>query len=333
MAADPLPAVPSPVESLKARLAAVPAPTAPPPAPTAAPWPTLAPEALLGVAGDVVRALDPHTEGDPAAVLVNVLTMFGSAVGGGPYCAVGAARHGANLFAVHVGATGKARKGTAHTDTLGIVRRADPSWSAERVTGGMASGEGLVYPIRDPVETTKKGETVVTDPGSTDKRLLVVEEEYSAVAKVAGREGNTLSEQIRKAWDGRTLGVMTRNSPLRATSPHVAILAHVTADELRRVFDSTDAANGFGNRFLWVCVKRSKLLPEGGRLPEAEAVALAARVADVLGAARKRNEVRRDADAKALWADVYGDLSSSKPGMFGALIARAESHVLRLPLL
>ena len=42
----------------------------------------------------------------------------------------------------------------------------------------------------------------MVDPGEPDKRLLVVEEEYSVVLKVASREGNTLTEQLRKAWDG-----------------------------------------------------------------------------------------------------------------------------------
>jgi hypothetical protein len=50
----------------------------------------------------------------------------------------------------------------------------------------------------------------------TDKRLLVEEQEFSATLKVATREGNTLTEQLRKAWDGKSLGVMTRSSPLRS---------------------------------------------------------------------------------------------------------------------
>ena len=117
---------------------------------------------------------------------------------------------------------------------------------------------------------------------------------------------------------------------LRATSPHVSILAHITQEELLRVFDSTDAANGFGNRFLWVCVRRSKLLPEGGRLPEDEAASLVHRTSQALAFARKQSEVRRNDDARALWAEIYPDLSEGKPGMLGALIARAEAHVLRL---
>lgn len=301
---------------------------APPPA-----WPELDSAVLYGLAGDVVRALDPHTEGDPVAVLTNYLVMIGNAIGGGPYSPVGEARHRVNLFVAQVGETANSRKGTAYTDTRAIVERADPSWAAKCVSGGLSSGEGLIYPIRDPIEAVKKGVLTLVDPGVSDKRLLLVEEEFSAVCKVATREGNTITEQIRKAWDGRTLGVMTRNSPLRATSPHVSIIAHVTQEELLRVFDSTDAANGFGNRFNWLCVRRSKLLPDGGRLPDLDAAELAARTKAVLDFARKQGEVRRDTEARELWKEIYPDLSAGRRGMLGALIARGPAQVLRLSLL
>ena len=76
----------------------------------------------------------------------------------------------------------------------------------------------------------KDGEEVVVDPGATDKRLLVVEEEFSAVLRVAGRDGNTLSEVIRRAWDVRDLRVMTRKCPLRASGAHISILGHITME-------------------------------------------------------------------------------------------------------
>ena len=304
----------------------------PPTGHPASPWPVLAAEALHGLAGDVVRALDPHTEGDPAATLVNYLLMVGSAVGATPHVVVSERRHYPTEFAVLTGPTSKGRKGTSHDGPLAIVGEADPGWLS-RVMGGLSSGEGLIWAIRDPIEQTKKGETFVTDPGVSDKRLLAVEEEFSAVCRVATRDGNTLSETIRRAWDGKPLGNLTKNSPARCATPHVSMLAHVTRAELLRVMDSTDAANGFGNRFLWVCVRRSKELPEGGRLPAAERAALVGRTHAALMAARKLGEVRRDATARDLWAEVYHDLSSSGVGLFGSMTDRAEAHVLRLSLL
>ncbi|MDQ3776261.1 MAG: hypothetical protein M3461_18840 [Pseudomonadota bacterium] len=57
---------------------------------------------------------------------------------------------------------------------------------------------------------------------------------------------------------------MTKNDPLTATGAHIAIISHVTVDELRAELTQTDIANGFINRFLFLCVWRSKCLPRGG---------------------------------------------------------------------
>jgi hypothetical protein len=47
--------------------------------------PVLEPEALYGLAGEIVKAIDPYTESDPVAVLTNTLTAFGNVVGPIPY--------------------------------------------------------------------------------------------------------------------------------------------------------------------------------------------------------------------------------------------------------
>ncbi len=300
---------------------------------TERPWPTLDNAALHGLAGDVVRTIEPHTEGDRVALLVNFLAMFGSAVGPSPHARVGASRHRAILFAVHAGETARARKGTAHNETERIVTLADAEWKA-RVMGGLSSGEGLIHAVRDPIwKVNKDGQEVLADPGVDDKRLLAVEPEFSSVLRVAGREGNTLSELLRRAWDGDTLRTMTRVSPLCATSPHVALLGHVTRAELVRELSETYQANGFANRFLFVCVRRSKELPHGGALPDDAVNALADRVRKALDAARKIGTVRRDDETDRVWAVVYSHLTASRPGMLGAITARAEAQVLRLSLL
>src|SRR5262249_43844809 len=132
--------------------------------------------------------------------------------------------------------------------------------------------EGLVWHVRDPIpkrERVKSGKTVSyqeveADPGIADKRLCIVEPEFANVLKQAERTGNTLSAMLRQAWDSGDLGTLTKNSPARATGAHVSLVGHITADELRRYLTATEQANGFANRHLWICVKRSKELPEGG---------------------------------------------------------------------
>jgi hypothetical protein len=43
--------------------------------------------------------------------------------------------------------------------------------------------------------------------------------------------------------------------------------------------------------------------------------------------------MQRDEEARAVWREVYGPLSEGRPGLAGALLARAEAHVMRLAML
>ena len=167
----------------------------------------------------------------------------------------------------------------------------------------------------------------------TDHRLLVVETELVSAFKVASRDGNTLSAVIRAAWDSGTLRTLTRHNALTATGAHISIIGHITAEELRRHLDSTEAANGFGNRFLWLAVRRSKLLPDGGNLEPAALTPHVRQIRKAIEFARKTGRVDRDPTARDLWHEVYGALSEGEPGLVGSLLARAEAQVTRLSML
>jgi hypothetical protein len=136
---------------------------------------------------------------------------------------------------------------------------------------------------------------------------------------------------IWQAWEGHTLRTLTKNAPAKATEPHISIIGHITRDELRRDLDRTEAANGFGNRFLWACVRRSKELPDGGDL--VDLLPYSSRLVSVVDHARRAGELCRDADARRLWHRVYGPLSAGRPGLLGAMTARAEAQVMRLACL
>ena len=148
--------------------------------------------------------------------------------------------------------------------------------------------------------------------------------------RVARRDGSTASVTIRQAWDRGDIQAMTKNSPARATGAHVSIVGHITAEELRRELDVTDAANGFANRFLFVCARRSKALPEGGAMPEEQLQTLAVQVREALRFASVQPELRRDPSARNLWHEVYEELSDGKPGLVGAVTSRAEAQVMRI---
>src|SRR3954454_2205226 len=78
------------------------------------PWPKpLGDVAYHGSIGEIVRAIEPHTEADPAALLFQVLTAVGNCIGPDVWYAVEGARHAPNLFVITAGRSAKARKGTA----------------------------------------------------------------------------------------------------------------------------------------------------------------------------------------------------------------------------
>ena len=298
---------------------------------------TLDEAALYGLAGDLVRAFDPCTEADPAAVLATFLVAFGNAAGPGPHTYVGERRHGINLSVVICGATSRSRKGTSWSPVERIMEGADPDWLRERQADGIGSGEAIIWAVRDPSEPKldpKTGATVIDDTGVEDKRLLIQEEEFSGFLKVTARDGSIAGEIFRKAWDGsNVLRNMVKRSPVTATNAHISFIGHITLPELRRTLTETDQANGVGNRVLWVHAQRSKLLPDSPRLDEVTVMALVGRVREALAFARQGRVMNRDATAAMLWRERYPTLTRDEPGIYGALTARAEAQVLRLSMI
>ena len=157
--------------------------------------------------------------------------------------------------------------------------------------------------------------------------------EFAELLAVAGREGNTTSEVLRNAWDGSPLQLLTKNSPLKAEGAHVSMVGHITVEELQRALSTTEIANGFANRIMFVAARRSKSLPDGGELDQGVVDGIVARLATAVEFAKQAGQMFRDDDARALWHRVYDDLSEGRPGLFGALTSRSEAHVLRLSML
>jgi len=306
----------------------------------AASWPDpIAPEAFNGLAGEFIGMVMPHTEADSAALLLSFFVAFGNVVGRGAHFVADGAKHHTNLACVLVGRTARGRKGSSWAQVRRPFETVSSDWAANCIQFGLSSGEGLIWAVRDPIEKQEPVreksrvvdyQTVVEDPGVTDKRLFIVEQEFASTLRVMGRDGNTLSPIIRQAWDSGDLRVLTKNSPAKATGAHISIIGHITRDEVLRYLDSTEAGNGFANRFLWVCARRSKLLPDGGQIQKVDFGPFLRRLAGAVEFARGVGEMKRDQAARGLWHDVYSDLCQEVPGLLGAVIARAEAQTMRL---
>ena len=300
-------------------------------------FPVMDDAAFIGLAGEIVRTIEPHTESDPVALLMNAHTFFGNTLGRGPHYRVEGTDHAANLFVLQVGDTAKSRKGTGLDRVRQLFRVADDDWLDNRVETGLSSGEGVIWGVRDSTIKLREKDGLMIeeeiDCGITDKRLMIIESEFAGPLKVMQREGNTLSRVMRDAWDGSDLGLLTKNSPARARGAHISCVGHITAPELRKLLNETEMANGFANRYLFTSVQRSKLLPFGGHLSGDQTAALGSKIKEAIRRAKEIGLVTMTNATRAAWAAAYETLSEARPGLLGALTARADAQTVRLALI
>ena len=238
---------------------------------------------------------------------------------------------------VTVGQSALARKGTAKDWAKHVFNFVDAdNWGAANIKSGLSSGEGLITAVRDEVKgrnpIRKNGEIVdwqeiVAEPGVTDKRLLVLETEFSGVLQALKREGNRLSSLMRQGWDDGNLSTMTK-TPYTATGAHISILGHISILELLKLMAEVDFVNGFANRFWWFAVRSSRILPFGGT-PD---------IRDLTGVLNKRIQSALKVDkigwtdqAHELWASsMYPELRQLPVGLMGEVLTRAAPHVRRV---
>ncbi len=281
----------------------------------------MAAEAYIGLPGDFVRLVEPHTEADPAALLLNFVVAAGVHFGREAWATADGRCHYPVEFLLAVGQTGAGRKGTATARTLPIMERVEEGFS-QHVLSGLSSGEGLIKGV-----SPKDGEL---EPANV-RRYLALIAEIASLLSVMKRESNTISAILREAWDCTRLRVLTRKEPLDVDNVNLSVIAHITPEELLNNLTATDRCNGFANRFLIMLVRRSKFLPEGGG--DVDLNVIVTRLRAAVEAARGRGLIQRDAAARELWAEEYRRITHERAGLRGALCGRAEAHVLRLSLL
>ncbi|HSS12241.1 MAG TPA: hypothetical protein VLL25_20300, partial [Acidimicrobiales bacterium] len=158
--------------------------------------------------------------------------------------------------------------------------------------------------------------------------------EFSRVLRVCARDGSVLSQIIRDAWDGRPLQIRSRSKTSIATEHHVAVLGHITVEELRLRLTDTDIYSGFANRFLWCCARRAHELPAGGNVPVQVIADHGRALVDAVNHAGQAGCLARSNAAAGVWAELYKEMATDDPGgLLGAAISRDAPQVLRLSLL
>jgi hypothetical protein len=295
---------------------------------------------LYGLIGDIANAGADTTEANPYAIALNAIAYISAAVGRGPYMPVGNTWHHARIFGKHVGRTGRGRKGdaTSLVTRIDMALRLRDKFIAPQVhRGGLSSREGLALLIHDGFKEGKNEVEAIHD-----KRLWVLESEFSNILQQGKRDGNTLSSALRDAWDGVSIKPATKSNRVWASDPHIAISGAITPNELRALMASRELTNGFANRFLSIWAERTKILPFPQATPQTVVDSLAARVDAVLRFAGADRPVDRDVlrmslsdDAQQHYARLYlKELNDQSNGeLVNALLERRAPMLLRLSML
>lgn len=298
------------------------------------------PMCLYGLIGEVARAGSEGTETNPYAIAANLMAYLSCAIGRGPYLPIGNTWHHARLYVLHIGRSGRGRKG----DALSLVMRLDQAlrelnenFAPQIHRGGLSSREGLVALMHDGFQRGKQ-----EVPPIQDKRLWVVESEFANVLQQGRRNGNTLSAALRDCWDGVSLKPATKVNRLYASDPHVCLSGSISPSELLSLMKARELTNGFANRFLMIWAERSQIYPFPKATPQATVKALAQRLLEILKFvhadqhnSRDRLRVYLSPPAQWRYAQLYrGELNDdSGSNLVGALIERRAPMLLRVAML
>jgi Protein of unknown function (DUF3987) len=272
--------------------------------------------AFHGVLGEITMAVAPLTEADPVGVLGTLLVGFGAACGGARSLYQGSMQR-ANLSVLLVGETGfRGRKGTADGIGRVILRLAYPGLD-DLWLPGAASGEAIVGHLHR---------------SRPEGRVVIYEPEFGRVLTIINRDGSTLSQVLRNAWDGVPLGYARARDESLVLSHHVVLVGHITPTELRAKLTEVDTANGFANRLLMLAVRRSHQVPFP-KSPDKVVRPFIGPLRQAIVEAQSPHELSFDAAARTRWKEFYAELGNTpRLGLAGAVTGRHEVQVARLAL-
>ena len=302
---------------------------------------------MYGAAGDIIRKASEYCESHPAGMYLDLLVALGNIIGRGPYFNINSSRHYTNEFMARVGLTSESRKGTGRDVIDELLRLVDAGWYRDRIMSGFGSAEAIINELRDPMTQSVRNkkssggfESIIV-PGVADKRLCIREGELASVFQLAGKKESRADIVLRDGWDGKTLRNLVKgksrdglsNSAI-CTEPHLSISGDTTRSELVAKMPSGAADNGFGNRFLYCYVYRTKLCPNGG--PQLAWGPEVVRLYEAIQWARELTYVPLTKAAAKVWSRMYMELDEGGNkllGLAGAMTARSAAHIRRLALI
>lgn len=319
------------------------------------PWPEPMNESgMWGIAGEYVRLVEEHTEGDRNIILLAFLAYAGNYMGRNFYVRTGADRHYPNLYLCPVGTTGTGRKGSGVSAAQAFFTEGNCPPKLPHLVHGVSSGEGLMNLVRDARKQNtlnKKNKTwdeTVIDPGVPDKRLMVTLGEFQQYLAAMRRQESILSSVLRQAWDTGRIASPSKNNEISVSGAHISLIGCISKEELLAETLAVDAQNGTLNRFLFACSRRSRLLPEGGDFDKLVESAkwgelqeqFSTNIQKAMAEDQATSRIDRDSQAQDEWGrnqssdrGLYKLLSQPRIGLWGTVTARGAQQVIRLSMI
>ena len=183
-------------------------------------WPKIDEIAFHGLAGRYVKKIAPYTEADPKGILVHFFLAYGNAIGRKAHFSFSGDAHYAADFATIIDDTGFGRKNMAWKAARWIFCHAATGWVENCIMpGGIGSGEALIVRLSNPSE----------------KRVFMLESEFSRLLRVARRDNSIVSQILRMGWEEDTLYNATKKEVIVASGYRLSLIPHITPEELQRM--------------------------------------------------------------------------------------------------
>jgi hypothetical protein len=285
---------------------------------------------LYGIIGEIARAGSEGREVHPVAIAAACLSWLSAEIGPDICLPIGDVKHHVNLYTLHIGRSARGGKG----ESLQLVNRIRYAITRDREdhpcgqvhNGGLSSREGLAGAVHDGYQVGKE-----LIPAVDDKRLWIVEAEFSNVLAQGKREGNTLLPALRDVWDGGNIQPLTKGRGMWSTHPHIALHGNITPGELQARIEAKEINGGTFNRILMIWAERTCLVALPKRTDTGIVAGFARRIEDAIRWARGTYPTTRDSrkasmtpSAAQLWSSLYPSLRRPHPA--GDLVAAATER-------
>lgn len=301
-------------------------------------------ESFSGLLADIAKEVTFETEIAPISVYAILIVLLGNYIGLRAKFKHVSSDLQTNLFLILIGLTKNGKKGAAQSaaeKVFKLVLDENDDW-LKCIKKGVKTAEAIVSCITDEQFGEEKNvksnqyEKIIICEGVRDKRLMIVETEFSKVLREASKAGSQMSETYRQSYDGGALSMITKTSPRSTSNSHISTTGHITPSELVFVRRKEDDFNGFGNRFLHIYSTESDRPISFPRMYEQWDLSIINKLKNIINWVNEDNDLdmKFSAAAKQVWEEFYikhHNLRISE--MVDSLNARNDTHVLKIAMI